>query len=440
MLKKALVLLAAATLLSVIWCAALAEDDALYRIEINDKWGYMNSRGEVVIEPQWDTACAFRGGYAVVGASDYMGDGIIDTSGKYVVEPAYTMDEGYDGFYYGGKDTGVVWAMGDDGRMGFFDIPTGFFSGIKYGMCNPWNIGDRLVGVCDENDFYGYARRDTGELVIPYSFEYRCDEFIEGFAAVYLDEDYSEVALINEETGDWYALPDGFELYGTRFSEGRIAVRDIGTGKCGYADKTGAIVIPAIYEDAQAFGEGCAAVKLGGLWGHIGIDGNTVCEPRFTLDPSITYNAGYSFHNGLASLSAPGGVTTVINMKGEEQFSMQGVSLSVFGDNGLAVYSVGDDYESFGVVDTKGNIVLSADAGYRFDYSYAFGYEDYFAEGRQVLTKDGLFGFIDEKGAVTVDFIYDFALNYVNGLAYVKTTDGKLAYIDYDGNTVWQEP
>ena len=81
---------------------------------------------------------------------------------------------------------------------------------------------------------------------------------------------------------------------------------------------------------------------------------------------------------------------------------------------------------------------MPLDAGYHFEESFAFGYDDFFAEGLQVLYKGNYYGFLDTAGNEAIPFVWDHAENFANGLACVEK-DGKMAYIDHDGNIVWQE-
>lgn len=75
--------------------------NGLYRVIINDKIGYANMQGEVVIEPKFDFALPFQNGYAVVAlggkkkvAVEYEswegGNwGFIDTNGIIVIDTTY---------------------------------------------------------------------------------------------------------------------------------------------------------------------------------------------------------------------------------------------------------------------------------------------------------------------------------------------------------------
>jgi hypothetical protein len=49
------------------------------------KWGYINTKGSMVINPKFDTAGPFSNGVAQVFVGDAMG--YINPAGKYVWEP-----------------------------------------------------------------------------------------------------------------------------------------------------------------------------------------------------------------------------------------------------------------------------------------------------------------------------------------------------------------
>ena len=59
--------------------------DGMIRVYVNDKYGYANAKGEIVIYPQFDRAYHFEGGVAEVDRDGKWG--LIDRTGKIVVEP-----------------------------------------------------------------------------------------------------------------------------------------------------------------------------------------------------------------------------------------------------------------------------------------------------------------------------------------------------------------
>ena len=86
-----------------------AVEDMLYPFREDDRMGYMDAKGKTVIDAAYRFAGEFRNGYAVVVLEDGS-EGIIDREGKTVIDPkeGWSFSEGYDGGYYGGRDTGVI--------------------------------------------------------------------------------------------------------------------------------------------------------------------------------------------------------------------------------------------------------------------------------------------------------------------------------------------
>ena len=91
--------------------------------------------------------------------------------------------------------------------------------------------------------------------------------------------------------------------------------------------------------------------------------------------------------------------------------------------NGLA--QVQKDVK-WGYIDTKGKVVIDCiyDAA-----AWSFN------NGLVRVKKDGKWGFIDTKGKVVIDFLYDNAESFNNGFAQVKK-NGKYGFIDTTGKLV----
>src|SRR5204863_7789187 len=63
------------------------------------------------------------------------------------------------------------------------------------------------------------------------------------------------------------------------FTDGRgqLAI----SGRQGFIDRTGKVVIEPRYAEARVYSEGLAAVKVGDKWGFIDTAGRMVIEPQF---------------------------------------------------------------------------------------------------------------------------------------------------------------
>ena len=65
--------------------------EALYPIRKANQWGYINRKGEIVLETKWDDAGDFYEGKAKAAISNADGTlyGFIDSKGEWVIEPVY---------------------------------------------------------------------------------------------------------------------------------------------------------------------------------------------------------------------------------------------------------------------------------------------------------------------------------------------------------------
>ena len=278
--------------------------------DINGKWGYINSEGKYAIAPQFDFASEFRGNYARVIADqeddnndDGYHDGIIDRNGCFVLEPFYSIDGGYDGYYYGGKDTGIWLVLrkadgteDSNGIMGFFDIPSGHFSGFHWSDVCQWCSESHLIPVMDYGYRVGYAERSSGEMVIPCQYDTVVDpsNFYGGVAAVYLipddeDEENEDIILI-DETGTKIPLPEGIHavLFEGAFDDRILVVND--EGLYGFADSQGNIAIEPQFIYASHFYNGRAAVEFSTEdYGFIDTAGS-VTERGLKSEPAWEYS------------------------------------------------------------------------------------------------------------------------------------------------------
>jgi len=118
----------------------------------------------------------------------------------------------------------------------------------------------------------------------------------------------------------WLALASGLLLVATViaatreawFAQRRAAPPGMArvklSGKWGYIDRTGRIVINPQFEEAGDFSEGLARVKTGGKWGYIDRTGRFLINPQFD-------EAG-DFSHGLARVKL-GGKWGYVDRRGE---------------------------------------------------------------------------------------------------------------------------
>jgi Copper amine oxidase N-terminal domain./KWG Leptospira. len=283
----------------------------LYCFEENEKYGYINKNGQVVIKPQYDFASNFSEGLACVEK-----DGIlsyIDCNGnvQFNVKCDGVGDfcQGRTWLRYGSiTSPGIKYSLIDrsgktissekfDGAREFSNGLAAISTNEKKGYIN--FAGDLVIRLQDypSHDFHeGMARMgingnegyiDTkGILAINKKFDYAFD-FSEGLALVkengvwsYIDKEGKTIIKITSASG------------AVSFSEGMAGI--IINDKCGFINKTGEIIISPQFDFFWNFNEGLAAVMIGKKWGYIDKHGNIVIKPQF--------DSVENFKNGLANV------------------------------------------------------------------------------------------------------------------------------------------
>lgn len=144
--------------LTAVQCPTIHEP---YAYEVNDKFGYKDYNGKVILEPVYTTAYEFHDGLAAVGVLGADGNekfGYIDITGSFVIQPVY--------------------------------IKAGTF---RAGLAPVMNDAGTLWGYIDT----------SGKLVIPYTYS-DCTTFREGLAAVQVDGKWGYI----NTTGNYVIQPD----------------------------------------------------------------------------------------------------------------------------------------------------------------------------------------------------------------------------------------
>ena len=241
------------------------------------------------------------------------------------------------------------------------------------------------------------------------------------------------------------------------FSEGLAGVKQ--NGKWGFIDKTGAEVIPFIYDVVQPFSEDLAAVRLepDGLIGYIDKSGKEVIPFKYhrampfseglaavelpdipSMDPSILfidksgkeitplYYSAESFSEGLAVVQHGMSNYIYIDTTGTQVISIKGTNRGKSFSDGLALIY---HFENEGFIDKTGKMVITLE-----NYS-SIGDVDPFSEGLAFVRMGGLkYGFIDTSGALVISLDW-LAHSFSEGMAAASCSNG-WGYIDTTGAEV----
>lgn len=269
--------------------ALLKEIEQLFPmpLEVEGKWGYVDSDGKFTIKPQYDEATRFSKNLAAVNMNGKWG--YIDKLGTMMIPLQFDYAETHSEELAAiAKDK----KWGYIGRSGELVIPT-TFDGAK-------SFSENL-GAVKRDKKWGYINKE-GKIIIPLQFDL-AESFAEERAIVTIMDripmnryytkfkprhgfiDRTGRFVIQPILDDALPFCQGLAAFkgGVKYSvmlnqDGGI---DIG-GKWGYMDLNGKVVIHQMFEDARSFTkDGLAAVKLDNKWGCINKTGRMIIEPQF---------------------------------------------------------------------------------------------------------------------------------------------------------------
>ncbi|MGI8668955.1 MAG: WG repeat-containing protein [Aridibacter sp.] len=258
----------------------------------NGKWGFINKNGEIVIKPRFGWALSFSEGLALVQVGEFWG--YIDRLGKIVIEPKFEeasdFEEGYAVVGYYDKD--YVWTThkrangkwqrnfidknGQPKFSGSFDIISRNFDGGMAIVSRNIGYSEKYNGVVSQTFIIDLNGNDLWEL--------------NSWFVSWFSDDVIVVAVSRDEKTkrDKYSFLDrngnrvtekSFDSL-SGFSEGLSFARS--EGRSGFVDKTGNFVIESDFTWAMPFSEGLAgAEKQNEGYGFIDRSGKWVINPQF---------------------------------------------------------------------------------------------------------------------------------------------------------------
>ena len=326
------------------------QSSELFIVIVDDKRGFIDRTGKIVIEPQFRGANNFSEGLAVVAVSnpDYK-LGYIDEIGKIIIEPKFDAARDFsEGLAAVGIGTFELHGGGEH-KWGFIDKSGKMVIEPRFEAARDFSEG--LAAVRDDKGKWGFIDK-TGKLVIPYKFD-QAYEFSEGLANVrlkkwgYIDHtgkfvikpkytfaaEFSEGLAVGKTggnliTGEMYnddssdentpekwmyidkkgktilKLADNTDS-ASNFSEGLATVEILKKDEIlynGYIDKSGKFVIEPNFSGAEDFSDGVAKVITDGGFGFIDKTGKLIFKCKYPTECAMVGD----FRSGLASIQIGG--------------------------------------------------------------------------------------------------------------------------------------
>ena len=220
----------------------------------HDRTGYLDTAGKVAIAPQFDAGEAFSEGLAAVRSGDAWG--YIDKSGAWAIAASFDFAGEFTcGLAFVRKSDGdLVGVIDRSGRIvmepQFDDID--YFRETAQGCLAPVAKGTK----------WGYLRTN-GHFAIAPQFD-AAGEFSENLAFVQIGD---KSRYIDSAGRTALELPRGVSN-GSRFSEGMARI-EVNASKYGFVAKDGRIAIKPIFDSAGDFRAGIAPVDVGRKAGYV---------------------------------------------------------------------------------------------------------------------------------------------------------------------------
>jgi hypothetical protein len=311
-----------------------------------------------------------------------------------------------------------------------------------------------------DRPFGRYFRRDTGEEVEGLDL-LMVHAFSEGLAVARRLPDGNAGYI---DASGRTVIPFRFS-FADSFQGGRARVEVSEKRGDGLIDRDGRWVVPpGRYEQLGPYGEGRCAFRVGELWGFLDALGNEVIPPTFRSKR----RGGPRFHSGLAIIRDEEGNPAFIDRTGDIVLRVPGVAVvSAFRDGVARVILVVDDEgepidpqpESdpadvfgvlpldemrYGYISLSGRFIVSPKYPSAGMFSQGLApvsmtaagpYEEeiqYFTHGEP---EGETWGYIDTTGKLVIDYQFEWAGNFREGLARVQQ-NGKWGYIDKSGEFV----
>ena len=440
-------------------------EESLYPARVDGKWGYINGTGEMMIAPQWQMAELFSNGFALVEGENCQA--VIDQQGQVLLET--------DGRIMPRSHTYCIRKNDENGDSiyAYFDPVSGYLSPFIYDDVMDIFRDDPaapMAVLTKEPSRVTYIIPATGEKAFEneYDLSHEDDGFHEGYALaadaciVYDTEGniwtlYPQFHLI-DTTGKETIFPEGI-FPDSRVQEGYLrisrnlteeewAARESGWGVVyGLAKPNGEIVIEPQYDYLYPPVEGCVVIMQNYLLGHIDLETGMTVDPRFEF---ITDSLPeYIFSNGYALLyplqqGDKEWIQLLIDRQGREIFSSceeDEIRLAghVFTPGGLCVYEKNHQYGLMRI--TEGQATLLTEAIYeKINYWNSWHAMKHPLESGWLPVKmDGLWGYVNKQAEMIIPPQWEEADIFRQDLARVEK-NGKMAYINLQGDIIWHEP
>lgn len=257
----------------------------------NDKYGFIDALGEVIINAQYESVSEFSEGLAMFYQNDKIG--FINNNGDIQIEPLF---DAATSFQYGRSVVEIENRLGLIDRNGHFVLPAVYESMGDL-------IEDRVYASLSAK--FGYYNR-MGQMIIPHVYDDAYD-FENGRAFVKEDNKTGIIGLEGE------VLLKACYPEVRSFNQSIFIYAD--SSKYGLMTDSCATITEAKFEFISELSEGLAVAELNGRLVYIDSKGTIVIDNNYEVFPN--YQEQSLFKNG-KSIAVKDGLYGVINKRNEK--------------------------------------------------------------------------------------------------------------------------
>jgi len=320
------------------------------------KWGYIDFKGAIIINPQFNYAEPFYEGLAEFTSPEGK-VGFVNEEGQYIINPIYVHASRFS--------EGLAPVVGENEAPKYIDAK----GEVKFSVANAEyaSIFHEGLAAVRINDKWGYIDK-TGQIKINPQFD-DAGPFKDGLARFTKKVNENEYlqGYINQK-GDIIIQPIFKDA--NEFFDGLARVSD---GKnYGFISKEGKYIINPQFAYASDFHNGRAAFKQGNSWGYIDKNGKYIVNPMFS-------NAGQAYNSTLFLVQNTDGKYGYVDDEGRYVINAQFEQATPF----LGTYAFFYSGEKWGIVDAKGKYAVNpqfddVNIGGVFNYSNNSVESEYF--------------------------------------------------------------
>lgn len=386
--------------------------EKLAAVKINNLWGFIDTTGKMVIKPHFMSVGNFHEGKAVARISTkiYLGGlfghksrtGYIDRNGHFIIKPKFKTCRSFSNNRAVVQKRNRYMVINEEGKP---------VTNKRFHSIAPFNSYNLAV-IKGRKGREGLINRN-GKIIVSKRKYDKIYEFSEGYAAVEINRKFGYI----DTTGTLCIEPERYSQVG-KFNSG-IAWYSVGR-RCGYQTKD-SILTPPHFRSCSDFSGGYGLV-CSRKWQKYYI--NHKAEPvPWKLPYFLQSNQFY--YNIARYAEAPGNIQYV-DLKGTNVFRTN-FRIGYHISNKLAiVQTLG---KKWGVITTSGNYL------YRpvFDNFYVF------SENKAQFTFNKLHGIYDSSGKVIVKHFSRNIERVDNGLFRIDKIND-VSYINEKGEFFWDNP